>query len=135
MIISIELGPQVAISMELSASEASQIRIEIRTEVRCCCDCISRVHSLDFVRIQSLNMSYMYVCLSVRLAWWSSCCGHVSHTSRANLSMSTAGCRSTYIFYLHFPQMLQLLASQPRLITHHQRVPNSMGTRAALYDM
>ena len=48
MIRPIELGSQVAVLTERSASVASQIRIEIRTEVLCNCDSISRVHSLDF---------------------------------------------------------------------------------------
>ena len=56
-----ELGSHVAISMEESASSASKIRI--RTQVLCCCDCISRVDSLDIVKKQLLNKSYMYACL------------------------------------------------------------------------
>ena len=47
-----ELGLHVSVSMELSASVASQIRIEIGAEVLCYCDSISRVHSLDFAGIE-----------------------------------------------------------------------------------
>ena len=48
MIRSIELRSQVAISTKLNASFAAQKRIELRAEVLCSCDSVSRVYSLDF---------------------------------------------------------------------------------------